>query len=77
METPKLVFRKSANTLTPYSGLQNFGGTGSYTLLVIVFTALTVSVSVTHFDVKKVSGYFPTMKVCEELITLLIILLYN
>jgi hypothetical protein len=45
--------------------------------LVIGFTAITVSVSVTHYDVKKVSGHFPAMKFCEELITLLIILLYN
>jgi hypothetical protein len=75
MGTHKLVFRKSANTLTPYSGLQNCWETGSYTLLLIAFTAITVSVSVIHFEVKKVSGHFHSMKVWEELITFLIILL--
>jgi hypothetical protein len=77
MGTHKHVFRKSSNTLTPYSGLQNCWETGSYTLLLIGFTAITVSVSAIHFEVKKVSGHFPAMKVCEELTTLLIIMLYN
>jgi hypothetical protein len=77
MGTHKLVFRKSANTLSSYSGLQNCLGTGSYTLLVIGFNTITVSVSVIHFEVKEVSGHFLSMKVCEELTTLLITLLYN
>jgi hypothetical protein len=68
----------SGNLPTLYSLLRTAKllGTGSYKPLVTGITAITVSVSI-HFEVKEVSGHFLSMKVCEELTTLLIILLYN
>jgi hypothetical protein len=46
-------------------------------LLVIGFTAVSLSINVIHFDVKKVSGHFSSMEVCKEPTTFHIILLYN
>jgi hypothetical protein len=74
---PQACFQEICQHFIPYSGLQNCWGTGSYKPLVTGITAITVSVSVIHFEVKEVSGHFLSMKVCEELTTLLITLLYN